>query len=355
LKTITISTGKPYDAHIGKGILQRIGNRVAAISGQRYSRVLVVTDDKVGPLYGKTVADSLQQAGFAVSTFAFKNGEASKTMDTAMDIIAGMSKNGLTRSDLLVALGGGVTGDLTGFAASIYQRGIDYIQIPTTLLAAVDSSVGGKTSVNTAAGKNMVGSFWQPRLVICDTATLDTLPEEILTDGLAEVIKYGCILDDELFAILETEVLQEHLPKTIARCIQLKAIVVSEDERDTGLRQILNFGHTAAHGIEKLSNYAISHGQAVSIGMCIAAAAGEAAGKTEPGATSRIRALLTRYGLPIKSGFTIPRLAKASLGDKKRSGDDITLVTLRRVGQALLHPVPAETLQAFWTAGKAIK
>ena len=352
MQTITVKTGRPYDVLIGQDILSRCGKQIKSLPGQHCQKVAVITDNQVDSLYGDAVRGSLEQAGFTVCTYAFPNGEGSKNMSTVMDAIAFLCDNHVTRSDLIVALGGGVVGDLAGFAAAIYQRGIDYVQIPTTLLAAVDSSVGGKTAVNIPAGKNLVGCFWQPRLVVCDTNTMDTLPGEVFGDGVAETIKYGCIWDQALFDLMEREDIRAHLEEVVARCIDIKAQVVMQDERDNGLRQILNFGHTTGHAIEKLSGFTLSHGKGVAIGMCIAAAAGEAAGVTPAGTAARIRAVLIRHNLPVGCDYNIHTIADACLGDKKRSGDTINLILLQQIGKALLHPMETTRLEAFLSAAE---
>jgi len=339
MKRIPIKTGRPYEVLIGDGLLKLAGKQIAALPGQCYKRLALVTDSTVAPLYLDTVAQALTGAGFLPIPYIFPSGEGAKSVGTAASLIDFLCESALTRSDAVVALGGGVAGDLAGFAASIYLRGIDYVQLPTTLLAAVDSSVGGKTAVNIPAGKNLVGSFWQPRLVLCDTGAMDTLPDEVFSDGVAEIIKYGCIWDESLFSALEQRELRAELPDIIARCVEIKAQVVARDEHDHALRQILNFGHTAGHSVEKLSGFRLSHGKGVAIGMCVAAAAGEFLGRTPAGACARIRAVLERHSLPTRCPYGAGELARACLGDKKRSGDSLNLVLLQQIGKALIHPV----------------
>ena len=233
------------------------------------SNCAVITDSNVDKLYSNILISSLEKSGYKVSKFVFDAGEQSKNANTFVDILEFLANSGLTRSDCVFALGGGVVGDIAGFAASVYLRGIKFVQIPTTLLAAVDSSVGGKTAVNLPAGKNLVGAFHQPSLVLCDLDTLDTLPESVFQDGCAEVIKYGVIYDAGLFSHLAENGLAFEREYVISRCVELKRNVVEQDEFDTGARQMLNYGHTIGHGIEAQSGFSVTHGQAVAIGMAI--------------------------------------------------------------------------------------
>lgn len=332
MKKIKVETGVPYEVLLERASLDRAGEYIRDKVGVCHA--MLVSDDAVFSLYGERVKESLVSAGFEVDSFVFAHGEESKNTETLVSLIEYMAEKQLTRRDIAIALGGGVVGDMTGFAAAVYQRGIRYVQIPTTLLAMVDSSVGGKTAVDLRAGKNLAGAFWQPSLVLCDIDTLGTLPNEIFADGCAEVIKYGVIYDGELFSRLEVALSRDSdsLEDIIARCIEIKAEVVSQDEREGGLRQILNFGHTAAHGIEKLSSYAVSHGSAVAIGMVIAARAAVQKGICDGSACERIEALCTRCGLPTKTEYTADALAKIALSDKKRSGGKLTFVFPTGIG-----------------------
>ena len=264
MHTVTVSASRPYAVHIGGGLLDRAGELLAGATKSR--RCAVVTDSAVGPLYGDRVLAALERAGFAPLLFTFPAGERSKNLSTYGQILDFFAKNRLTRSDLAVALGGGVTGDMAGFAAATYQRGVDYVQIPTTFLAASDSSVGGKTAVDLAEGKNLVGAFWQPRLVICDTDTFRTLPGEVFDDGAAETVKHGLIADRDFLRLLMTGDLRERIDDVVRRNVEIKAAVVAEDEFEGGRRKILNFGHTLGHAIEQLSGFAITHGHAVARG-----------------------------------------------------------------------------------------
>ena len=259
MNTVTVSASKTYDILIGTGLLSTLGQEAAKLG--KAKNVCIVSETTVWPLYGKAAQCSLEQAGFNVISFVFPAGEASKNGQTYLELLNYLAENKLTRSDLIVALGGGVVGDLAGFAAASYLRGIRFIQVPTTLLAAVDSSVGGKTAIDLPAGKNLAGAFCQPSLVLCDLDTLNTLSEDIFRDGCAEVIKYGILYDPVLFSHLEEKGLSFDRENVITRCVELKRDVVAEDEFDTGQRMKLNLGHTIGHGVEAKSQFAISHGK----------------------------------------------------------------------------------------------
>lgn len=347
MKTIEVKTGRSYQVKVGSGLLASLPEELRALYPAHTPRLAVVTDDRVNALYGDTVLNQLMSAGFHADRFVFAKGEASKTLATVERLYAFLSEQQITRTDLILALGGGVTGDLAGFAASSWLRGIEFIQLPTTLLAMVDSSVGGKTGVDLPQGKNLVGAFWQPSLVLCDLATLDTLESEQFADGMAEVIKYGAILDEPLFAALETADVREQLEEIVCRCIDWKRQVVERDERDRGERQWLNFGHTLGHAIERQSRFAVSHGQGVAIGMALMAQACERQGLTPPGTSSRIADCCTRHGLPATTDFPLAALCEQCAGDKKRAGDSLSLVTLEQLGKATLTRVRADQLLRF--------
>lgn len=271
MKTVTVNASRTYEILIGSGLLSQLGSRVKALG--KVQTVCLVSETTVYPLFGTQAEQSLREAGFTVKTFVFPAGEASKCGDTYWKLLNFLIENHLTRTDLLVALGGGVVGDLTGFAAATFLRGIRFVQVPTTLLAAVDSSVGGKTAVDLPGGKNMVGAFWQPSLVLCDTDTLNTLPEDIFRDGCAEVLKYGVIFDRAFFDYLAQTGPDFDRETVIERCVILKRDVVDRDEFDTGARKLLNLGHTFGHGVEARSDFTLSHGKSVAIGMAIIARA----------------------------------------------------------------------------------
>ena len=353
MQTITVNASKTYTVEVGSGLLPSIGARLSALLPPP-RRVMLVSDDTVAALYAKTVIASLKGAGYTVSTFVFPHGEASKNTDTLVGLWNAMAKEELTRTDCAVALGGGVVGDMTGFAAATYLRGIACYQIPTTLLAMVDSSVGGKTAVDLPAGKNLCGAFSQPIGVLCDTKVLKTLPDNIYSDGCAEVIKYGYLGDPTLLSWLETP-FQSAPERVIARCISDKRDLVEEDERDNGARQLLNLGHTGGHATEKLSDFAISHGSAVAIGMLLAAKAAVARGICPPAVAAHMEEMLHRYRLPTTCPYTAKALATAALSDKKRRGGKITLVLPTDLGKSRLFPLPTEELEGLFAAGGAIK
>lgn len=346
MKIVSVNTGKPYSVFVGEGLLERTAQLMMQAGVPSPCHIVIVSDDRVAPLYLDLVKQSLaaNETPPVVAEFIIPAGESSKNTSLLTDLVEFLAAQPLTRSDLLIALGGGVVGDLTAFAASVYLRGIRCLQIPTTLLAQVDSSVGGKTAVNLTAGKNLMGTFHQPCAVICDTATLSTLSPEIFSDGMAEVIKYACIGDAALFAMLadaSTATLeQELLTEVILRCIQRKADIVSQDETEQGLRMTLNFGHTLGHAVEKHYRYArYTHGQAVAIGMVALTARAESLGLTEAGTTGRLRSLLHQFDLPTRCPLSTQRLFELCAVDKKNHGDTLTLVLLKTVGESFFHPV----------------
>ncbi len=342
MKIINVNASKEYDVFIGEGLLSSLGERCVSLLGK--GRAVIVTDSNVAPLWLDETKASFKKAGIDTLEFIFPAGEESKSKETLFELIEFMAENKLTRSDFAVALGGGVTGDMVGLASSLYLRGIEFVQVPTTLLAAVDSSVGGKTAVNLTAGKNLMGAFYQPALVLCDTRTLGTLPENIFADGMAEVIKYGVIFDKDLFDKVSGGDVKSDIESIIARCVELKRDVVAKDEFDKGDRQLLNFGHTMAHSIEKLSNFEISHGSAVAIGMVIAAKASYALGWSEEDCTQAIIDANKNNNLPVECSFDPADLADIALSDKKRTGGTINFVVPEVMGKCVLKKVPVETL-----------
>ena len=302
LKKITVTASGIYDVLIGGGLLRHCGGYIRNITEAQ--KLAVITDDTVDSLYGRIVVEALESEGYKVCKFVFPHGEKSKSTETLAKIWNFLCENNISRSDCLVALGGGVVGDITGFAAATYLRGVDFVQLPTTLLAQVDSSVGGKTAVDLDGGKNLVGAFKQPKLVLCDTDTLDTLDDELFTDGMGEVLKYGMIKSESLFSELEQYTVaslrknKDVLDDIIAQCVTIKRDVVEADEFDTGERMLLNFGHTIGHSIEQYYNYTgITHGKAVGIGMKLITAIAESNGMAEPGTYGRLKNCLSYYGL----------------------------------------------------------
>ena len=343
METVTVAASRVYPVHIGGGLLDRCGELTAAATAA--GRCLVVSDDTVAPLYGARVLASLEAAGLRASLYTFPAGEQSKNLTTYGKLLEHMAREKLTRSDCVAALGGGVTGDMAGFAAATYQRGIDYIQIPTTFLAAADSSVGGKTAVDLEAGKNLVGAFWQPRAVICDTDTFRTLPEDTFLDGVAETVKHGLIADADFFRFLLEADLRGDIDRIVRRDVEIKAAVVGEDEFERGRRKILNFGHTLGHAYEKAGHYEKwTHGQAVAAGMVKAAGLGERLGITPVGTADRIAAVLTALDLPVEISCTAEEYAAAIGLDKKGAGADISVILLEEMGRAIPHKMPKAAL-----------
>ena len=343
MNTVTVNASKTYDIRIGSGLLPQLGEEVKKLG--KAQKICIVSETTVFPLYGKTVADSLESAGFSVVSFIFPAGEESKNGTVFLQLLNFLAESGLTRSDIIVALGGGVTGDLAGFAAASFLRGVRFVQVPTTLLAAVDSSVGGKTAIDLPAGKNLAGAFCQPSLVLCDTDVLNTLPTDIFRDGCAEVIKYGILYDPVLFAHLEERGLDFDQEAVITRCVELKRDVVMEDEFDTGARMKLNLGHTIGHGVEAKSNFALSHGKSVAIGMAIVS---RACGCPD---TPRILAILRQFGLPVSTEDTADEILSFALSDKKRSGNLVKLILPNAIGDCAIVPTPVEKLKSFIQAG----
>lgn len=355
MQTVRVDLGdRSYPIQIGSGLLGDIGSRLQDLRCGR--RLAVITNAVVGPLYLERVETSLRQAGFAPTSIELPDGEEHKNFAWLTFIFDRLVDAGLERNSAIVALGGGVVGDMTGFAASTYLRGVPFVQLPTTLLAQVDSSVGGKTGVNHVAGKNLIGTFYQPRFVLIDTDTLRTLPRREFLAGLTEVIKYGVILDPDLFALIERELkgilaLDEPLLAEIVRiCCTLKAMVVGEDERETDYRAILNFGHTVGHAIEALTEYKrYLHGEAVSIGMAFAARLSHARGYCDGTVVERIVQLLKRAQLPVEVPKDIGGrpLALALKADKKAAGDKIRFVCIDDIGQTRFDFLTAEEIAAF--------
>lgn len=347
--TIPVATSKAYEVKIGAGLLSQLGNETAKVC--HASRVAIISDDTVWPLYGEDAKKSLISAGFDALHFVFPAGESSKNGNVYLEILNFLAENKLTRSDCLIALGGGVVGDMTGFVAATYLRGIAYIQVPTTLLAAVDSSVGGKTAIDLPAGKNLAGAFYQPKLVLCDTNTLNTLPEDIFRDGCAEVIKYGILYDPELFSHLLAKGLSFQRDEVIAKCVSLKRNVVIADEFDRGDRMKLNLGHTIGHGVEANSNYMLSHGKGVAIGIAIVTRAAAVQGICSKETTEKILAILEKFQLPTKAVCTPQEIYNCTLSDKKRSGDTVNLIVPREIGDCQILPTKVEDLYSFIEAG----
>jgi len=341
MRTVAVALGKrSYPIFVGAGLLSALGRHAADLGLGR--RCAVISDGHVAPLYAKPAMASLRSAGFEPLLVSVPPGETSKSLERARACCDLLARHRLERKSFIVALGGGVVGDLAGFLAAIYLRGIVFVQAPTTLLAQVDSSVGGKVGVNLKAGKNLAGAFHQPRFVLCDLRTLNSLPPRQFRAGLAEVIKYGIICDAPFFARLERDLPRllrrdaKTLADVVARCCEIKAEVVGQDETDTGLRAILNFGHTIGHAIENISGYGkYLHGEAISIGQVATAKLSSGLMGLSGNDAGRIRDLFKRAGLPIGIKLSTPRRRKlftAMRLDKKVSGGEIKFVLARKIG-----------------------
>ena len=349
MKTLTVALpGREYDILIERGLLAQAGERIRAVL-PRASKLAVVTDSNVGPLYGGAVLDSLAAAGFEAALFAIPAGEESKNAVQLARLWEDFMEFGLTRTDGVVALGGGVVGDLAGFAAATVLRGVGFVQIPTTLLAQVDSSVGGKVAVDLEHGKNLAGAFYQPRLVLMDPDVLDTLPLPVFMAGMAEVVKYGCIWDGDFFDFLaarpDRKELMADIEHILYTCCDIKRQVVMDDELDTGLRMILNFGHTLGHAYELAGHYVEwSHGEAVAAGMCAAAKLGVALQITPAELPAKIEDALASLGLPVAIPCDAATYAAAVGRDKKGTGADVTVILLDKIGHAVPHKMPKARL-----------
>lgn len=349
MKTVSVTASRNYEVKIGRGLLDRAGEALRSLT--RTDNIAIVTDSNVAPLYLDRVQESLRAAGYRVQSFVFPAGEPSKNGETYLKLLGFLADHHLTRTDTVAALGGGVTGDLAGFAAATYLRGLGFVQIPTTLLAAVDSSVGGKTAIDLTEGKNLAGAFYQPMAVLCDLDTLDTLPEAIFREGCAEVIKYAVLFDEELFRHLWDRGLDFDRTQVVARCVECKRDVVKADEFDTGARQLLNLGHTVGHGIERASSYTVPHGAAVAAGMAIAARAAAKMGACSRETAERIVEILRRFSLPTGTEYPAEALLSGMLSDKKRSGDTINLILPEKIGCCRIQKTPVADLPSILEAG----
>ena len=363
---IHVAASRQYDVILNRGILSMAGMYVKdalglednPVTGKlKNKKICIVTDITVEPLYGREnhpLWNSLAAAGFEVHKYVFPGGEESKNLETIAELLEFLASKRFTRTDVLLALGGGVVGDVTGFAAATYLRGVEFIQVPTTLLAIVDSSVGGKTGVNLDAGKNLAGAFWQPSLVLFDPEVLDSLPYNMKLDGISEAIKAGIIADPLILDSIKMKRTlddPDFLTNLASLAIEVKRKVVEEDERDNGSRQLLNFGHTLAHAIEKCSRYKISHGHAVAIGMKIVSIASDRLGWTVEKCSEDILEILERFKFPLNCPYSAWELANAAMQDKKIRGGNITLVIPAAVGKCRLKTIPVSKLEKFISYG----
>ena len=357
MKHIHVDLGPDsYDIHVENGLLDRAGDFVRSLTCSR--AIAIISDSTVDGLYGDRLETSLQKASFVTHRLVFPAGEEHKNAESLLHLYGLLSDAGITRSDYVITLGGGVTGDLGGFAAATFLRGIPFVQIPTTIISQVDSSVGGKVGIELPSGKNQAGNFYQPKGVLIDPELIETLPKRFIHDGMGEVIKYGCICDTVLFKLvqeLDDTTIFDHWEEIIERCCQAKARLVERDERDQGERMVLNFGHTIGHAIERYYGYGkYTHGEGVAAGMSMLTGITEAMGLTKKGTTEILQSVLTRYGLPTDVDATAQDLLPYVNNDKKMRGNRMTLVILKEIGQARLLPSAAEELPKYIRKGERL-
>lgn len=344
MKKITVNTSKKYDILSGDGIMEDTAELTAPFCPTK--RVLIITDDIVDHLYGDFVADKFSLSGYYVKKFVFKNGEGSKNLDTLSDILEFAALNGFKRNDLFLALGGGVVGDIAGLAASLYMRGVPVVQVPTTLLSAVDSSIGGKTAVDLKSGKNLCGAFKQPELVIIDTTVIKDLPEDIFLCGMGEVIKCSVIKELPIFEHIARNRVKENLESIISDCLILKKEIVEQDEFDTtGIRNLLNVGHTIAHAIELLSGYEMMHGNAVAMGVAIEAKLALKLGICDETTAKKIEDTVKKAGLFFDVTYSAGDIANACLLDKKNKDSRIVFLLPEKIGKCREIKLSADELK----------
>ncbi len=341
-RVVSVSASNKYDVIIGESLIKNAGEHLKKVVSA--SKIAVVTDDVVDAIYGEKLTCSLKESGYNVVKFVFKNGEQSKNLVTYGKIVEFLAENAITRTDAIVALGGGVVGDMAGFAAATYLRGIKYVQIPTTLLSQIDSSVGGKTAVDLEKGKNLVGAFYQPALVLCDTGALDTLPKEIFVDGMGETLKYA-LLDKKVFDIIEKE--EFFKGELVQACVDYKRRIVEQDEFEGSLRKVLNLGHTIAHAIEKLSDYNITHGKAVAIGLKVIGKTSFNHGYIDQNTLEKINQLISKWIDNVELPFSIEKICEVALNDKKRKGEEISLILIKGIGNVFEQKIKISDLKEY--------
>jgi 3-dehydroquinate synthase len=343
MKIITVDLPQnPYEIRIGSGLLSEVGKKLKGLDFK--GQAVIVTNPVVSDYYGEALRDSLIKEDFRPVFLVVPDGEDRKSLEQAGQLFSQMNELQAERLTPVLSLGGGVIGDLAGFVAATYMRGVPLVHVPTTLLAQVDSSIGGKVAINHGQFKNIIGAFYQPRLVVSDTSLFRTLPPEEIRNGLAEVIKYGIISDSGLFSLIESHIdpiipLDENLGEEIVfRCASIKARIIEKDEHDQGLRNILNYGHTVGHGVETVSGYAVSHGQAVAIGMIAAALISHHLGFLPGSELERIKSIIQKVGLPVKiPGPDIQSLIQALQHDKKKVGGNLRLVLPEKIGKVFIQ------------------
>lgn len=351
MMTVNVRASKEYNVEIGDGIISRLGEMTKAVCPKAI-KALIVSETNVAALYLDTVKAQLEGAGLEVATYVFEAGEKSKKINEIAGMWNKMAEAGFTRTDIVVGLGGGVTTDMAGFAAATFLRGIDVIQVPTSLLAMVDASVGGKTGIDIPMGKNQVGAFWQPNLVLEDTSFLKTLPDDVFTEGMGEVTKYAFIMDEKLMDLLEKQngnIRDDAavLENVIGMCVSDKAEIINEDETDNGRRQILNFGHTAGHVIERDSGFTKPHGICVAKGMGIFMDACVKAGTLSAEDAKRMKDLLAMYKLPASDEITAEDIVKGAMNDKKKRGNTLSVILVNKIGKAEIKKMTAEEFLKF--------
>ena len=355
MSKVTVTASRTYDVLINEYTIDEVGLVVKDVI--ICDKALIITDSNVGPLYAARVGASLENVGIDYDIYEILAGEQYKTLETYGNCILACAHAHLTRNSVVIALGGGVVGDIAGFVAATYMRGCACVQVPTSLLACVDSSVGGKTAVDLPQGKNLVGAFFQPHAVVVDTQVFETLPQHFFTDGMAEVIKYGAIADADLFENLKQQVTYNdtRLEGIIARCVDIKRDIVQADERETGVRKCLNFGHTLGHALEKASNFSVTHGFAVALGMLGMARAAQVMEHADDTIVEQLYTLLGKYGFDMNANIDDETLYEASLSDKKRSGENLDVVCLRSLGDAYIKPIQVEDFKQWVVAAEITK
>ena len=345
MQRIKIKASTNYEVVIGRDLLKKVGAEILKVVP--LCKVLIVSDDRVAPKYMSTVVDSMSAVGYDVYTYVLKHGEKSKNGDNYFKILNHLVELGFTRRDALIALGGGVIGDLTGFVASTYMRGIKYVQVPTTLLAGIDSSVGGKTAIDLKSGKNLVGTFYQPAKVIFDVKTLDTLPEKEYLNGLGEAVKYAIMDGGEIYDLVKDGLSNDELERFCALCIKSKKEVVEKDEKEGGYRQILNLGHTIAHAIEKMSGYTIPHGRCVAMGIKAIADVSLKNGWLDVENSVLIEKMLRNNGLMTPPPYKVEDMIDVIKSDKKMKGDTITIVVINKIGKCDFVDIKIDRLKKY--------
>ncbi len=350
MRIVEVKLSSEYNVIIGKGAIEDLSIHLPV---NKYERILLLMDTNVERLYGERITNVLINTGRQIAKYVIEAGEKSKSFHELERLLNFMVNSGITRSDALLAFGGGVPGDLGGFAAGVYQRGIDLIQVPTTLLSAVDSSVGGKSAVNMESGKNMAGIFKQPAFVICDTSLFNSLANDEFSSGVAEVIKYAVLFDKDLFERVKQRLSKgdKDLDEIVEKCVQFKANIVSEDEFDKGKRHLLNLGHTFGHAIERASGYSVVHGNAVAMGLDIMARACLRKGITDLNTVCDIETALSANGLPVNTSFTSEELIKYAKMDKKSNGNSIDIVVIKGIEDCKTKRIDFEELGEFANLG----